>query len=259
MPNCALLVAALMLGSCSGTEENAWVELRSDPTAAGPMVQITGTVVHSDLEGGLCLVRDAEGANYNSANLPEAFRVEGLTKDADAQRRDDLVSIGTVGPMVDVVRIRARSDRTASVYGTVIYRERLTHPTGCGRKGPAPRCLQAGCPHSHNRGGLCPYARPAGADSLRAALRPREIVEKHTYAVQAVIRSEGAVIFTSSSRYAVITRGNPSRVDLMRVRVGMTKARMEGLWGQLGSSKIWPVSVWWTGCKRRWCSTRMAR
>ena len=66
---------------------------------------------------------------------------------------------------------------------------------------------------------------------FKLAFDPGKILEKHTYAVRAVIRSEGAVVFTTSTRYPVITRGNPSHADLMLVRVGGMKsytARVSG-------------------------------
>ena len=106
----ALLVAALILSACAGTDKNAWVELQSGPATDRPIVQINGTVVRSDLEGGLYLLRGAESANYNPTHLPDAFRVDGQAIEATAQRRDDLVSVGVVGVIVDLLRIRARSE-----------------------------------------------------------------------------------------------------------------------------------------------------
>ena len=124
----ALLIAALILSACAVTNKDAWVELRSGAATTRTTVQIKGTVVRSDLEGGLYLIRSTEGTNYNPTNLPDAFRVDGQAIQATAQRRDDLVSIGMVGVIVDLVRIRAQSKGTLSIPGTVNYRERVALP-----------------------------------------------------------------------------------------------------------------------------------
>ena len=124
----ALLLAALILSACAVTNKDAWVELRSGAATTRTTVQIKGTVVRSDLEGGLYLIRSTEGTNYNPTNLPDAYRVDGQAIQATAQRRDDLVSIGMVGVIVDLVRIRAQSKGTLSIPGTVNYRERVALP-----------------------------------------------------------------------------------------------------------------------------------
>lgn len=152
----ALLAAALMLTSCASTEKNPRVELRSDSTTAGPMVQITGTVIYGER---LALPPDA------------------------------VVEI----QLLDVSRQDAPATTLASA--SISTRDRQV---------PIPFAL---------------------------AYDLAKIVENHTYAVRAMIRSEGALVFTTTSQYPVITRGNPSRVDLMLVRVGKTKARTDRLWG----------------------------
>ncbi len=48
----------------------------------------------------------------------------------------------------------------------------------------------------------------------------RSIRPDRTYAVRAAIRSAGRMIFTTDTAYHVITRGNPTQVDLRLVRVG---------------------------------------
>lgn len=100
----------------AGGEEEGWVAVKPESTAGGPAFHVSGTVRHMDLEGGLYVVRDAEGTNYNPTNLPEAFRVDGLPVEAVAQARDDLMSIGMVGPMVDIVRIREREGLSGTAW-----------------------------------------------------------------------------------------------------------------------------------------------
>jgi len=91
--------------------EDAWVQVMPEPAEeAGRQAphRLVGTVRYLDLEGGLYVIRDAEGTNHNPTNLPAEFRVDGLAVEAAVRGRDDLMSIGMVGPMVDIVRIRER-------------------------------------------------------------------------------------------------------------------------------------------------------
>lgn len=114
-------VAALVLSSCASTGSNGWVELKPEPAGSGPTIHITGTVHHLDLEGGLFVIRDAEGTQYNPINLPEAFRVDGMAVEADARRRDNMASIGMVGPLVELLRVRSRpggDGRVSTLTGT---------------------------------------------------------------------------------------------------------------------------------------------
>lgn len=101
-------VLILILASCASTgeEQEGWVELMPEEEEAGSSIRLTGTVRHVDLEGGVYVIRDAEGTNFNPTNLPAAFRAEGLAVEAVAQRRDDLMSTAMVGPLVDLLRIR---------------------------------------------------------------------------------------------------------------------------------------------------------
>jgi hypothetical protein len=101
-------VFALILASCAsiGGKGSDWVELERESAAIGSVLHIMGTVHALDLEGGVFVIRDAEGTNFNPTNLPEAFRTDGLVVEAEARRRDDLVSVGMVGPLIELLRIR---------------------------------------------------------------------------------------------------------------------------------------------------------
>ena len=102
-------VASMVLLSCAGSREKGWIELTPEPAGTGPTIHITGTVRHLDLEGGLFVIRDVGGTQYNPVNLPEAFRVDGMAVEADARRRDDMMSIGMAGSLVELLRIRSRT------------------------------------------------------------------------------------------------------------------------------------------------------
>lgn len=94
-----------------------WVELGTPSPDSGSIQRITGTVHHLDVEGGLFVIRDAAGTQYNPTNLPEAFRQEGMAVEADARRRDDMMSTGMAGPMIELLRVRQRSGEAVSVPG----------------------------------------------------------------------------------------------------------------------------------------------
>lgn len=100
------IAVVMPLLSCTSSRDAAWVELNPAPAASGETLHIKGTVRHLDLEGGLFVIRDAAGTQYDPTNLPESFRKDGMSVEAEARRRDDLVSIGMVGPIVELVRIR---------------------------------------------------------------------------------------------------------------------------------------------------------
>jgi len=126
-------VAVLILPSCASTAGNGWVELKPpQPAGSGPTFYITGTVHHLDLEGGLFVIRDTEGRQYNPLNLPDAFRVDGMALEADARRRDDMASIGMVGPLVELLRIRSRPGEDAIVRTLVGTKWRLEDLAGTG-------------------------------------------------------------------------------------------------------------------------------
>lgn len=59
---------------------------------------------------------------------------------------------------------------------------------------------------------------------------PSRIEPNHTYAVRAVVRSAGRMIFTTDRAYRVITQGNPIHVDLLLVHVSQ-EAVPGGIWG----------------------------
>ncbi len=66
---------------------------------------VSGTVRHLDLEGGVWVISSGE-TNYNPINLAKGFQVDGLAVEAELLERDDMASVGMVGPMVEIVEIR---------------------------------------------------------------------------------------------------------------------------------------------------------
>jgi hypothetical protein len=108
-PVILVVVAAFALSTCASGGQAAWVQLTPESVGSGPTLRITGTVQHLDLEGGIFVLRTTDGTRYSPTNLPEAFRVDGLRVEADARRREHMVSIGMAGELVELLRIRKAS------------------------------------------------------------------------------------------------------------------------------------------------------
>jgi hypothetical protein len=72
-----------------------------------PSMAFSGTVRFVDLEGGLWLIEADDGTRYQPLELVEAFRKDGLRVKGDALRRDNMMSIGMSGPMIEVLSISA--------------------------------------------------------------------------------------------------------------------------------------------------------
>jgi heat shock protein HslJ len=107
---------ALLLAACAsggGHESNPWEELGRGEQS-GPVFHLGGTVRHVDLEGGLFVIDAADGTRYVPTNLPTDYQMDGLALEAEARRRDDMVSIAMVAPLVELVRIRKAPAGTPS-------------------------------------------------------------------------------------------------------------------------------------------------
>jgi hypothetical protein len=74
--------------------------------SAGTPVHILGIVKHLPVEGGVFTIQSTDGVTYNPLNLPVEFQRDGLAVEVEGRRRDDLMSIQMVGPMVQLTRVR---------------------------------------------------------------------------------------------------------------------------------------------------------
>ncbi len=109
-----IAIVALLAASACGPARNGteWDVLMPEAESA-ETTRISGSVAYVELEGGLYVLRSADGTTYNPNNLPESYRVDGTAVDADVVVRDDIASIAMVGPIIDIVRIRAaHADRS---------------------------------------------------------------------------------------------------------------------------------------------------
>ncbi|WP_281492205.1 META domain-containing protein [Desulfosarcina cetonica] len=81
--------------------DSGTMRFRSSP---GP-VELLGTVVYMDLEGGFFAIKDDDGKTYEPVNLPETFKKNGLQVRVTARVRDDVGSIHMVGEIIEIVTI----------------------------------------------------------------------------------------------------------------------------------------------------------
>jgi hypothetical protein len=72
------------------------------------IVEIQGTVVHKDLEGGFFAIEGDDGRTYDPINLPDSYRKNGLRVKATVRRKNDVVSIHMAGDIVEIVNIEAQ-------------------------------------------------------------------------------------------------------------------------------------------------------
>lgn len=69
-------------------------------------VQFSGTVHHLPVEGGVYVIRTADGTQYRPNELPEEYRSEGLAVEVKALEHDDVLTKDMAGQGIDLVEIR---------------------------------------------------------------------------------------------------------------------------------------------------------
>lgn len=75
--------------------------------SGGSTINVTGTVQHSNLEGGFWAIRGDDGKTYDPVGgLPSEFQKEGLRVRLEAKPRPDVASFHMVGAMVEIVKIQ---------------------------------------------------------------------------------------------------------------------------------------------------------
>ncbi len=103
-----LMAVPACANGAGGHDEAGWVTPTPAAEEVGTEVRITGVVKHVELEGGFYAIRGDDGVTYDPTNLPPAFQRDGLRVETEARRRDDMMGIHQAGPIVELVRIRAR-------------------------------------------------------------------------------------------------------------------------------------------------------
>ena len=93
-----MLSVFVLIAGCSAVGEDA-------PKSGS--VDITGTVNFIELEGGHWVIAE-DGETYDPLNLPQDFRVEGLSVQVTGEIRKDVVSICMCGPIIEIKDIKRR-------------------------------------------------------------------------------------------------------------------------------------------------------
>lgn len=75
------------------------------PENAAETLEISGTVVHKNLEGGFFIIEGDDGRIYDPINLPETFKKDGLKVTVNAKVRNDVGGIHMVGDIIEIVHI----------------------------------------------------------------------------------------------------------------------------------------------------------
>jgi hypothetical protein len=114
-----LFVAALVLAAAACSPDGA--PRRGPVTAENPAqpaeairpadrepVQFAGTIHHVPQEGGVYVIRAADGKQYRPTELPEEYRVEGLAVEVKGLRHDDVLTKDMAGQQIDLIEIRRR-------------------------------------------------------------------------------------------------------------------------------------------------------
>jgi hypothetical protein len=73
------------------------------------VISISGTVHHLDIEGGVYVIRTADGTQYKPVELPEEYQVDGLPVDVKARRRDNVISTDMAGQAIELIEIDKRA------------------------------------------------------------------------------------------------------------------------------------------------------
>jgi hypothetical protein len=97
-----LLLASLGSFACAN------VPAEPRPLESGQSAVVDASVRFLGVEGGCWTIEVAEEVHYLPLNLPEEFRRDGLRIRAELRLRNDYGSTCMVGPVVEVLSIRAR-------------------------------------------------------------------------------------------------------------------------------------------------------
>jgi putative lipoprotein len=112
---------------------------------------------------------------------------------------------------------------TATVRGEITYRERIAVPPGAQLEVLLLDVSRADAP-SETIGGVTLSDIGQPPYPFEIAYRPEQIIESHTYVVQARLTHQGRLLFITDQAYPVITRSHPTEVQIVLKRVGAPPA-----------------------------------
>lgn len=103
-----LLFYFLFLSSAAVVSSSAACDSPTEPSVPAGAMRITGAVHFFNLEGGFWAIRGDDGVTYDPKDgLIPAFQRDGLRVSAIVNVRSDLGGIHMVGPIVEILDIRA--------------------------------------------------------------------------------------------------------------------------------------------------------
>ena len=121
MTTALILVCGVALVGCAdrsesenevpGTEPNNSSSSGSPTTPNSEALEIQGTVVFKDLEGGFFAIDGDDGQKYNPVNLAESFRKDGLKVKVTARPDADAMTVHMYGTVIEIVEIQAAGDQ----------------------------------------------------------------------------------------------------------------------------------------------------
>ncbi len=75
-------------------------------------IEVEGIIRYVDIEGGFWGIEVNDGRKFDPLNLPEKFKIDGLTVHAKLRPKDELAGIHMWGQIVEVAEIReARQEK----------------------------------------------------------------------------------------------------------------------------------------------------
>lgn len=104
---------------------------------------------------------------------------------------------------------------TASVTGTITYLQRIALPPNARVEVKLQDVSRQDAPAQTLATQIIPLEGRQVPIPFELVYSPEQIDASHTYAVQARILVDDQLWFITTSRYAVLTQGNPTRIDLM--------------------------------------------
>lgn len=79
----------------------------SSMTESSGTKNVTATVRFFSIEGGFYALRGDDSVTYDPTNLAKSFQIDGLRVQSRLTIRNDLGGIHAVGPIVNIVEIKA--------------------------------------------------------------------------------------------------------------------------------------------------------
>jgi heat shock protein HslJ len=125
-------ISLVLLLGCASAEKNGWVKLKVSDESRKPAQMIEGVVKHLPIEGGLFVIQSADGKQYHPIHLPKTFQSDGLQVQANIQILEDVMSVGMVGPVIDLLEIRKLPDEREANVSLFVSTWRLIDLAGQG-------------------------------------------------------------------------------------------------------------------------------